>query len=212
MHKITNLFVIKKISTQVRFLVRYYFEIKWLRGNPYRVEDRPQDIEKFNHAFNIINQRRYGSILEIGCGDGYFLERYFPLSDRILATDISKLALKMAKERLKGQKNIEFRQFDLIKDDIDKRFDLVVCSEVLYYFTLDQLKAAVPKILKWIKKDGSLLSIHIRSLNDDTAGFPYKAFGAKTIHNLLESADGLKTVKRVILENYEIVLYQNSME
>lgn len=189
--------------------MRNYFELKYLRGNPYSVEMSPQDIEKFNLAFDHINERRYDSILEIGCGDGYFLQIYFPLSEtRILATDISKLALKMAKERLGDQRNIEFRQFDLLVDDLDERFDLVICSEVLCYFTLEQLVSIIPKILRCLKENGILLSIHVRSLNDDTSGFPYKAFGARTIHRLFESAGKLRTFKRDILENYEIVLYQ----
>lgn len=210
MHKVLNLSFIKKITTGNRWLVKFYFELKYLRGNPYRVEANPLEIEKFNHAFDIMKEKRYDNILEIGCGDGYLLERYSPLSDRVLATDISGSALKMAKERLRGEKHIEFRQFDLIKDDIDEKFDLVICSEILYYFTLDQLKTVVPKILNYLKKNGNLLSIHIRSLNDDTLGFPYKAFGAKTIHNLFEASGGLRTLKREILENYEIVLYQNT--
>lgn len=208
MYKLLNLSLIRKITIGNRWLVKFYFELKYIRNNPYRVNGSFYDIEQCNRAVEIIKGRRYSSILEIGCGNGYLLERYSSLSDRVIVTDISRLALKRAKERLKGKKHIEFRQSDLLKEDINEKFDLVICSEVLYYFTLDQLKGVVPKILNYIKKDGNLLSIHIRSLNDDTSGFPYKAFGARTIHQFLESTEGLKTLKRDILENYEIVLYQ----
>jgi 2-polyprenyl-3-methyl-5-hydroxy-6-metoxy-1,4-benzoquinol methylase len=203
-----DLTYIKKILLENRLFMRYYFELKYLRGNPYPVEIDPQEIEKFDRAFNCIKGRQYSSILEIGCGEGYFLEMYLLLSDRILATDISKLALKKAKERVGDKKNIEFRQFDIVRNNLDERFDLVICSEVLYYLTLDQLKSIIPKVFGYMKEDSNLLSIHARSLGDDASGVPYKAFGARTIHQFLESAGGLKTLKRDILENYEIVLYQ----
>lgn len=48
---------IKKILLENRLFMRYYFELKYLRGKPYPVEINPQEIEKFDIVRNNLDER-----------------------------------------------------------------------------------------------------------------------------------------------------------
>jgi 2-polyprenyl-3-methyl-5-hydroxy-6-metoxy-1,4-benzoquinol methylase len=83
-------------------------------------------------AFYEINQINPKTILDFGCGEGFFLKG---MKDRglsgkeILGLDIRKESLERAKKRVP---EYDFRQLDLFQINPDKfRFDLVMAVEVL---------------------------------------------------------------------------------
>jgi chemotaxis methyl-accepting protein methylase len=64
-------------------------------------------------------------------------------------------------------------------------FDLVVCSDVLYYVRRDQLQQVSDRLVALLRPAGWLLAVHERSTGDDDAGMTLKAFGARTVHDTL---------------------------
>jgi ubiquinone/menaquinone biosynthesis C-methylase UbiE len=84
----------------------------------------------------IIMSLEFGSVLDVGCGQGSFLEELlteFP-TIRPYGIDLSSEAVKLAKLRVpKGQ----FWVLDIEEEYLKKTFDLVVCSEVLEHIAKD---------------------------------------------------------------------------
>jgi ubiquinone/menaquinone biosynthesis C-methylase UbiE len=69
-------------------------------------------------------------ILEVGCGTGWFTEKLSRLG-KVTAIDLSPQAIKIAEGRCTGA---QFGACDIFQYDFgEKRFDLIVCVETLFY-------------------------------------------------------------------------------
>lgn len=114
------------------------------------------------------------------------LSRHLPLSQiKIIATDIDKQVIAKAKTGLYSEKSVlsvprdlkekyftkigpsyqiskeikarvEFRQHNLLKDTYEKNCDLIVCRNVLIYFTEEAKEEIFRKFYDSLKKGGSL--------------------------------------------------------
>ncbi|OEF99028.1 chemotaxis protein CheR [Vulcanibacillus modesticaldus] len=114
------------------------------------------------------------------------LSHYFPeLQFEILATDIDEIALKKANEGIfterslkevpkeiiqkyfrrenglyylipEVKKNIKFKKHDLLVDDFEKDFDLIVCRNVMIYFTEEAKHDLYYKFSDALKEKGVL--------------------------------------------------------
>jgi len=78
---------------------------------------------------NSIEKLDFKSVLDIGCGNGLLLSELRKRHNvKIYGCDISEEAVNLAKKFLQEG---EFYVFDISKDFVDKKFDLVLCCDVL---------------------------------------------------------------------------------
>ncbi len=191
LHKLKNIPAIKRLLTENRFFVRFYFNWLYRKEDPYALME--SDYEKAKLALVVETLRgvvpHTGSALEIGCGEGKLTAHLGEVCDKVLAVDISDLAIARAKRSLEGAPHVEVRRADVFTEELADRFDLVVCSEVLFYFEPTQLPGVVKKVADRVSGGGRLLLVHARALADDTAGIDLKKFGAKTIHDMFIADD-----------------------
>lgn len=97
----------------------------------------------------------YASILEVGCGLGYFSRKLAGLSaGRIEAFDISPEAVRRARELHSG---IDFRVGDAADPagDPAPNYDLVVVRE-LFWYVVPRLDAVLANLKRWTKPGGCL--------------------------------------------------------
>jgi 2-polyprenyl-3-methyl-5-hydroxy-6-metoxy-1,4-benzoquinol methylase len=96
------------------------------------------DSERYNSYHQIIsNSNLRGSLLDIGCGQGAFTSRFANQFDILTGIDISKEAIKRASSKYP---NINFYASDIrdlseIKVVHNSKYDLIICSDVIYYLT-----------------------------------------------------------------------------
>lgn len=103
----------------------------------YAMED-PWDLSadreqlRFRETNAFITQRmgRVGSLLELGCGEGHQSAHLAQICDRLVGIDVSERAVQRARTRVP---NAEFTVKDIANIPADRRFDLVVACEMLYY-------------------------------------------------------------------------------
>jgi cyclopropane fatty-acyl-phospholipid synthase-like methyltransferase len=184
-HRLANLPFIKRALTQNRFFVRMYFNWRYRNPDPYNVSVSSYEREKMERVMAALGfEKRFGSILEIGCGEGNMTARLASIADKALATDISDMAVRRTRLMTSACANVETRRLDLLSDEPPGQFDLVMVSEVLYYFERHQLPAVLERITSCVKSGGCVALIHARALADDNAGVELKKFGAKTIHEM----------------------------
>ncbi|WP_431857279.1 class I SAM-dependent methyltransferase [Azospirillum sp.] len=78
----------------------------------------------------------YDSVLDVGCGQGSLLETLMPLKPnaRYAGIDFSEKALEVARRRAP---HAEFATLDVAAGHLDRRFDLVLCTDVVEHIEDD---------------------------------------------------------------------------
>jgi SAM-dependent methyltransferase len=189
---------------------RFYFEARFAsRDDPWGLAS---DFEqtKYARTISLLDGKRYRRALELGCAEGRFTELLAPLVDSLVAADISRVALDRAAERCSRVGDVSFVRLDLVDDDLPGTFDLIVCSELLYYVgDKDVLVAVARKLADALEPGGILLSAHSNVLVDDPArpGYDWSLpFGAKEIAEALVATEPLRLVMEFAQPEYCIVL------
>jgi SAM-dependent methyltransferase len=100
-----------------------------------------------------------GDVLEIACGTGILTRKLRQRLDgarRLVATDVSKLMLDYAREKLGESKGIEWREADAMALPFgDATFDAVVCGFGLMF--VPDWQAALVEARRLLRHDGVLL-------------------------------------------------------
>ena len=206
LHRLANLAPARRTLTERRLIARAYFEYKFLRDDPFRPPEAYKR-EKIDTAYGLAAGLRVARALEIGCGEGHWTHRLAAIADEVIGTDIAWNAIRKARWRHRHEPRIRFRVADLLGDPLpESPFDLVVCSDVLYYFRSDQLHQVNDRLVQLLRPDGWLLLLHERSLNDDDAGMSLKAFGARTVHDALTAHRELRVESDVERPTYRATL------
>ena len=155
-----------------------YFEEVFKKKDPWRYFSCEYENKKYFRQIEAVKQ--YGlhpqNILEIGCAEGahtLMLARAFPEAS-ILGIDISKTAVKRAKENCKCCQNVNIIEADIIKlfrqaHFPDNTFDVIIQSESLYFlfpelFIRLELINYLRYITKIMKNNGIFITSNQRSV------------------------------------------------
>lgn len=134
----------------------------------YRAAEDPWDFAtsayeqaKYDATIAALGDRTYPFGLELGASIGVLSERLARRCGRLITLEPAPTAVRRARERLAGLP-VDVRLGSAPEDLPEWRFDLVVCSEVLYYFAsldpvLDAIEARMPR-------GATLLAVHWRGL------------------------------------------------
>lgn len=103
------------------------------------------------------------NVCDVGCGNGSLLIRLAETTGNLglrvnyQGLEISMPFVEYAREavKFKNLTNISFCYFDVENDEIQKKFDIIICSEVLEH--LDNPQKALKKIYKLLNNNGFLL-------------------------------------------------------
>src|SRR5215217_1254155 len=87
--------------------------------DPWDYTANPDEQEKYEATLASLPRRNYATGLEIGCSEGVFTQQLSPRVEHLLGLDISDVALDRARQRCPDPSTVEFRQFDLISDEMD---------------------------------------------------------------------------------------------
>lgn len=191
---------------------RHHFEALFARGaDPWRYTT-PYEATKYEQTLELIPPGPIGRALEIGCAEGHFTTALSARVDRLVAADISEIALRRAAERCRSCGNVDFRRLDLARDPLPGRFGLIVCSETLYFLgSRETLAAAARKMADALVPDGHLVMAHAHVVADDAdrPGFDWDVpYGARTIGETFARTPGLRFVRELRSPLYRIQLFR----
>ena len=187
-----------------------YWESIFAHANPWAY-DSDYEQRKYDRTLALLGGRRVGSALELACAEGHFTAMLAPHVDALTAADISHAALGRAAERCAAFAHVDFRQLDFFNRPIEGDYDLIVCSEVLYYADGPTLARVLAKIERALRPGGLFLHAHAFVLYDDPSrtGFDWEGqFGADRIS---ADARGIASLTRVAAtenELYRVELYE----
>ena len=102
---------------------------RWSR-DPWHFETCSYERERLRSLLMRVQECPHASILEVGCAEGVFTSQLSQITEDVVAIDVSSTALARARERCT---RATFFHSSLEEFRCDRRFDLVVCAETLYY-------------------------------------------------------------------------------
>jgi SAM-dependent methyltransferase len=124
-----------------------YFDRLYARDeDPWNFASSPYEAQKYAATLEMLGDTRFRNGLEIGCSIGVLTALLSSRCDRLLAIDINERALAQAATRSAHLANIRFKRMAIPNEFPAGSFDLVVLSEVGYYWSDDDLQRAVDLI------------------------------------------------------------------
>lgn len=161
-----------------------YFEAVY-RANedPWQFATSPYERDKYAATLAALPKPSYDSGFEIGCSIGVLTQQLASRCRQLLAVDVNEAALNQARKRVADQPQVRLAQMVLPDDFPDELFDLILLSEVGYYWSMPDLLTAQAKLIDHLQPSGHLLLVHWTPPVHDyplTGDQVHDAFMAKT--------------------------------
>jgi SAM-dependent methyltransferase len=183
-------------------LQRENFEARYAANpDPWDFQTSAYERDKYERTLAALGDRRYGHAFEAGCSIGVFTAMLAERCDDLLAVDIAQAAVDAARERLAAFDHVRVERSTLPGEWPAGPFDLLVCSELLYYWDRETLEAALPAIADSLAPGGRLVAVHYRppSTIDPLTG--------DAVHALLRERLALGHVESAVNDQFRIDVF-----
>lgn len=119
---------------QITRQMRAHYEGVWQQEDPWDFEDSAFDDARYEKQMTLLAGRRYGRVLEIGCGSGRFTRLLAQVAGHVVAIDIAPSAIARAQTAIADNKNVEFCAANIMEYELsaDGPWNLIVMSETIY--------------------------------------------------------------------------------
>lgn len=128
---------------------RVYFD-RWYRDSKTRVKSGASIRRKAALALSVAEyylERPVRTILDVGCGEGNWLPALKSLRPGIKYTGVD--ASTYAVGRFGKRRNIRLGSFATLEEiGIADDYDLIVCSDTLFYLSLEELKTGIASLAR----------------------------------------------------------------
>src|SRR3954453_5966987 len=128
--------------------------------DPFGFDSNPYEAAKFEDLVGVIGAGPFELPRGVGCSIGSFTERLAPRCGELLATDISQVAVEGAQRRLAEHANVRGERRTTPRGLPGGPFDLIVCSDVLYYLSARRLRRTLGLLAARLAPRGSIVSLH----------------------------------------------------
>lgn len=138
----------------------YFDDVYRANEDPWNFTTSPYERDKYQDTINALSRERYANGFEIGTSIGILSAQLAKRCDRLLTVDASELPLKQARERLNDMPHVRVEQMRVPDTFPNELFDLIVVSEVAYYWSMDDLRKAQRLMVEHLQPGGQLLLVH----------------------------------------------------
>ncbi len=139
--------------------------------DPWNYRASPYERGKYQITLESLSRPRFAHAFEPACSIGELTAMLAARCGRLLATDVSTTAVQRARARCAGLHNVRVECCDL-RTDLEAHtpgqgFDLIVFSEVGYYFDVESLAALARRLADNLCPQGELIAVHWRGHSAD---------------------------------------------
>ena len=184
-------------------LPQAYFDALYARdADPWGFRSRRYEADKYDDTVAALGDRRFGRAVEIGCSIGELTARLGQVCDALLGVDIAEAALRSARARNFASPRIRFARMRLPETSPTGPFDLIVLSEVLYYFSAEDRRRVADWAKGELRPGGLALLVHWLG---ETPDYPFT--GDQAVEGFIQEATpGLTIVRQFRRDLYRIDL------
>lgn len=138
-----------------------FFEAKYATDpDPWSFETDVYEKMRYQTILDALDRRSYSRAFEPGCSVGVLTELLAPRCDSLEALDASATAVARAKRRCQRFPRVNISVGVLPADLPEGKFDLIVFSEIGYYFDKIDLAKLIDSILHHLCSKSVLLAAH----------------------------------------------------
>jgi SAM-dependent methyltransferase len=120
--------------------------------------------EKYAATLAALPQGSHHLCLEVGCSIGVFTGLLAARCEHVVAIDFSLSALQLARRHLRGVRNVDLLRASFPEETPPGSWDLIVCSEILYYLQPQALDEVVGWLNTQLAYGASVLAVSWRGV------------------------------------------------
>jgi trans-aconitate methyltransferase len=128
--------------------------------DPWRFATSVYERERYEITLKALTRDAYPHAFEPGCSIGELTALLAPRCGDLLATDVSPTAVEQARRRCAEYDNVRIECADLRTASLNAPLDLIVLSELAYYFQVEQLEVTASRLAAALGAGGTLLAVH----------------------------------------------------
>lgn len=132
------------------------------KNDPWNFAESWYEKRKYAITVASLPKQRYRACFEAGCSIGEMTKVLARRCDEVVAVDCSERAVRMAREAVGDLGHVRVDHAVLPSGLPDLKFDLVVVSEILYYFTAEDLTELLDGLLGRLEPGGDIVATHWR--------------------------------------------------
>ena len=138
----------------------YFDDVYAGNEDPWGFTTSDYEQQKYADTINHLPRLRYNNAFEVGCSIGVLTAQLADRCKRLLSVDVSEVALSIARKRCATLPNVRLQRMQFPGQQPDGLFDLVVVSEVAYYWGHSDLALAMERLAAMQKVEGHLILVH----------------------------------------------------
>ena len=138
----------------------YFDKVYQANQDPWNFTSSPYEQEKYAATLAALPRSHYARAFEIGCSLGILTARLAPRCDYLLAVDVAEAALEQARQRCAHLPQVELQLLHVPAEFPQGQFDLILVSEVGYYWSPADLALAADQIVAALPAGGQLVLVH----------------------------------------------------
>jgi hypothetical protein len=172
--------------------------------DPWQFATSEYEAKKYAATLNALPRNLYQAGFEIGGSIGILTEKLARRCQSLLSVDVSQIAQAQAIDRCQHLSNIKFELMSVPESFPTDFFDLIVLSEVGYYWSWEDLHKAQDLIIEGLQPQGHLLLVHW------TADRGILSLTGDEVHDdfLKLVPDKLKRIKSLTEDKYRLDLFE----
>jgi SAM-dependent methyltransferase len=138
-----------------------FFEAQYVASeDPWQFASSTYELNRYDATLKALSRARYRRAFEPGCSVGVLTAALARRVDHLIACDISGTAVAYATQRCREFTHVEFYQGDARMGPPEGTFDLIVFSELGYYFSAERLQGIVRQMAARLEPGGEFLAVH----------------------------------------------------
>ena len=138
----------------------YFDELYKNQNDPWNFRHSEYEHKKYKNSVEALGKQRFKIGLELGCSVGVQTKLLAEICQKLVAVDISSVAVDEAKKTCENLTNIDFRVADVSEQFPIDNYDLITLCEIGYYFNKESLQMVFENVNKTINKNGKFLMVH----------------------------------------------------
>ncbi|WP_370328073.1 SAM-dependent methyltransferase [Euzebya sp.] len=171
--------------------------------DPWDFATSDYEADKYAATVGVLGDRRYRSAFEAGCAIGVLTTLLAARCEALLAVDAVPAAVAQARERTRDLPHVRIERATLPEGWPAGPFDLVVISEIAYYFDDAGLDDLLDAATRSLEPGGDLVACHWTGETD----YPLTA---EAVHDRMAAHPALDLRERTAAPGYELAVLRRT--